>query len=346
MKATAAKDAVNHPAHYTQGPIEVIDIIEGFGLGFHLGNVVKYVLRAEHKGGTEDLKKAAWYLNRYIEKRGGGMIEYLEALDYVLQEGERKPNRTGIDTLAVFGYQMRFNLAEGFPILTTKKIHFKSVKHELLWMIAGGTNVKTLNDQGVRIWDEWADEAGELGPIYGFQWRHWSGHYRNRLTPPLGFDQLSRAIEQLRKDPTDRRIIVSAWNAPYIEQMRLPPCHALYQFLVTHGGSRLNVHLFMRSADIFLGVPFNIASYALLLSMVSLVCGLTPGELVISYTDLHLYVNHIDQAKEQLTRDPSRHKLPELWLDSKVRDIDAFTADQIELLQYESYPAIKAEVAV
>jgi thymidylate synthase len=264
------------------------------------------------------------------------MRQYLDLLRHVLENGVRKGDRTGTGTLSVFGYQMRFALQQGFPLLTTKKLHFKSIAYELLWFLKGDTNVKYLNDHGVTIWDEWADENGELGPIYGYQWRSWptlqGGHV----------DQISRVIEQLRQEPDSRRIIVSAWNVAELNKMALAPCHMLFQFYVAEG--KLSCQLYQRSADIFLGLPFNIASYALLTLMMAQVCDLKPGEFIWTGGDCHLYVNHLEQTKLQLSRTP--FSLPTMRLNSQVRDLFAFQYQDFELRSYHCHPPIKAPVAV
>jgi thymidylate synthase len=264
------------------------------------------------------------------------MKTYLDLLSHVLDHGVRKADRTGTGTLSVFGYQMRFDLAERFPLLTTKKVHTRSVVHELLWFIQGSTNVRYLKENGVSIWDEWAGPDGELGPVYGYQWRSWP-------TPGGGHvDQLAQVIEQIRRDPDSRRHIVSAWNVADIPRMALAPCHAFFQFYVAEG--RLSCQMYQRSADIFLGVPFNIASYALLTLMVAQVTGLRPGELVHTLGDAHLYLNHLDQAREQLTRAP--RPLPVMWLNPAVRDLFAFRYEDFTLEGYDPHPAIKAPIAV
>jgi thymidylate synthase len=261
---------------------------------------------------------------------------YLDLLQHVLDHGVRKDDRTGTGTLSVFGYQMRFDLAERFPLLTTKKVHFKSVVHELLWFIQGSTNVRYLQENGVSIWNEWAAPDGELGPVYGYQWRSWP-------TPDGGHvDQLSQVVEQIRRDPSSRRHIVSAWNVADIPRMALAPCHAFFQFYVAEG--RLSCQMYQRSADIFLGVPFNMASYALLTLMVAQVTGLKPGELVHTLGDAHLYLNHLDQAREQLTRAP--RPLPVVRLNPAVKDILAFRYEDVTLEGYDPAPPIKAPIAV
>jgi thymidylate synthase len=261
---------------------------------------------------------------------------YLDLLGRVLDEGVVKGDRTGTGTRSVFGHQMRFDLTAGFPLVTTKKVHVKSVVGELLWFISGDTNVRWLHDHGITIWDEWADDNGELGPVYGRQWRSWP-------TPSgRSVDQLAQVIDQIRRDPDSRRLVVSAWNVADIPAMALAPCHTLFQFYVADG--RLSCQLYQRSADVFLGVPFNIASYALLTRMVAQVTDLEPGELVHTLGDAHLYLNHLDQARTQLARSP--RPLPELWLDSTVRDIDGFTFDSIKVTGYDPHPGIRAPIAV
>ncbi|HMQ53998.1 MAG TPA: thymidylate synthase [Anaerolineae bacterium] len=264
------------------------------------------------------------------------MQQYLDLMRYVLEHGTRKEDRTGTGTISVFGYQMRFDLAAGFPLLTTKKLHLKSIIHELLWFLQGETNIRYLQENGVRIWNEWADQDGNLGPIYGYQWRSWP-------TPHLGsIDQISQVIHQIKHTPDSRRIIVSAWNVADIDQMALPPCHCLFQFYVAEG--RLSCQLYQRSADIFLGVPFNIASYALLTMMVAQVCGLQPGDFVHTFGDAHLYLNHLEQVQLQLSRDP--YPLPQMKLNPAVSSIFEYTYDDFALENYVSHPHIKAAVAV
>jgi thymidylate synthase len=264
------------------------------------------------------------------------MRQYLDLLRHVHDHGLVKSDRTGTGTLAVFGYQTRFDLRDGFPLLTTKKLHTRSIFHELLWFLAGDTNLAYLKEHGVRIWDDWADENGDLGPIYGYQWRSWP-------TPDGGHvDQLADVVEQIRSNPDSRRHIVSAWNAADIEAMKLPPCHAMFQFWV-HDGT-LSCQLSQRSADVFLGVPFNIASYALLTHMVAQVCDLEAGEFVHTFGDLHLYSNHLDQAREQLDREPLA--LPKLRLNPKVESLFDFTYEDISIEDYEFHPHIKAPIAV
>jgi thymidylate synthase len=264
------------------------------------------------------------------------MHQYLELMRHVLQHGHQKSDRTGTGTLSIFGYQMRFNLAEGFPLVTTKKCHVKSIIHELLWFLRGETNIAYLKANGVSIWDEWADPKGDLGPIYGHQWRSWSS--------PTGesIDQISQAIEQIRKTPDSRRIIVSAWSVHDLDKMKLAPCHVLFQFYVADG--KLSCQLYQRSADIFLGVPFNIASYALLTLMIAQVCNLAPGDFVHSFGDAHLYLNHLEQAREQLGREP--RKLPTMRINPSVNNIFNFNYEDFTLDGYDPHPAIKAPVAV
>lgn len=264
------------------------------------------------------------------------MKQYLELLNRILNEGTRKSDRTGTGTLSVFGHQMRFDMAEGFPLLTTKKLHLKSIIYELLWFLRGDTNVKYLHDHGVSIWDEWADENGELGPIYGHEWRSWPDYQGGTI------DQIANVVDQIRRTPDSRRMIVSAWNVAEIDSMALPPCHTMFQFYVAEG--RLSLQLYQRSADTFLGVPFNIASYALLLQMMAQVTGLQPGEFIHTTGDTHLYLNHLDQARLQLTRTP--RKLPRMAINPDVKSIFDFTYEDFSLEGYDPWPHIKAEVSV
>ena len=264
------------------------------------------------------------------------MKQYLDLLQHVLDNGTDKSDRTGTGTRSVFGYQMRFNLADGFPVLTTKKLHLKSIIHELLWFLAGDTNIRYLKENGVRIWDEWADENGDLGRVYGAQWRSWRGANGETV------DQIANVVRQIRQTPDSRRLIVSAWNPAEVDDMALPPCHALFQFYVANG--KLSCQLYQRSADIFLGVPFNIASYALLTMMVAQVCGLQAGEFVHTLGDVHLYQNHLEQARLQLTREP--RALPKMRINPDVRNIFAFKFDDFTLSDYDPHPHIKAEVSV
>jgi thymidylate synthase len=264
------------------------------------------------------------------------MKQYLELMKHVLDEGAKKEDRTGTGTLSVFGYQMRFDLSEGFPLLTTKKLHLKSIIYELLWFLRGDTNIKYLREHGVNIWNEWADANGELGPVYGAQWRSW------KASDGRAVDQISQVIDQIKRNPDSRRLIVSAWNVGEIPKMALPPCHLLFQFYVADG--KLSCQMYQRSADIFLGLPFNIASYALLTMMVGQVCDLQPGEFVLTLGDAHLYSNHFEQARLQLEREPL--KLPQMKINPRVRSIFEFAYEDFELIGYEAHPHIKAEVAV
>lgn len=263
------------------------------------------------------------------------MQQYLELLHHVKSHGVKKEDRTGTGTVSVFGYQMRFDLNDGFPLVTTKKCHLKSIIHELLWFLQGNTNINYLNDNGVTIWDEWADETGDLGPVYGAQWRSWQASDKT-------IDQISQVIEQIKTNPDSRRLIVSAWNVGEIEKMALAPCHTLFQFYVADG--KLSCQLYQRSADIFLGVPFNIASYALLLMMVAQVTDLELGEFVHTFGDAHIYLNHMEQVDEQLSRKP--FALPEMKINPEVKDIFAFKYEDFELINYESHPSISAPIAV
>ncbi|MHB1374552.1 MAG: thymidylate synthase [Thauera sp.] len=264
------------------------------------------------------------------------MRQYLDLMSHVLEHGDRKTDRTGTGTLSVFGWQMRFRLQDGFPLLTTKKLHTRSIIHELLWFLQGDTNIRYLKENGVSIWDEWADENGELGPVYGKQWRRW------QAADGRSIDQISRLVDGIRRNPDSRRHLVTAWNPGEVDNMALPPCHALFQFYVANG--RLSCQLYQRSADIFLGVPFNIASYALLTHMVAQACELEPGDFVWTGGDCHLYLNHLDQAREQLRREP--RPLPQLRLNPAVKDVFAFRFEDFVLEAYDPHPHIKAPVAV
>ena len=264
------------------------------------------------------------------------MRQYLDLMERVLAEGAEKRDRTGTGTLSVFGHQMRFDLAAGFPLLTTKKLHIKSIIYELLWFLAGDTNIGYLNDHGVTIWDEWADERGELGPVYGRQWRSWPTRDGGAI------DQIANVIEAIRRNPDSRRLVVTAWNPADVDKLALPPCHCLFQFYVANG--RLSCQLYQRSADVFLGVPFNIASYALLTMMVAQVTGLAPGEFIHTFGDAHLYLNHLDQARLQLARLPRR--LPQLRINPDATDLFAFRFEDFAVEGYDPHPHIKAKVAV
>ena len=264
------------------------------------------------------------------------MQQYLNLLDRILTEGTKKTDRTGTGTISIFGNQMRFDMSKGFPLLTTKKLHLKSIIYELLWFLQGDTNVKYLQDHGVRIWNEWADENGELGPIYGHQWRSWPGHNGEPI------DQIKKVVEQIKNTPDSRRMIVSAWNVADIDDMKLPPCHCFFQFYVADG--KLSLQLYQRSADTFLGVPFNIASYALLLLMVAQVTGLVPGDFIHTTGDTHLYLNHIEQARLQLTRTP--RPLPQMKLNPDVKDLFSFRFEDFLLEGYDPWPHIAAQVSV
>jgi thymidylate synthase len=264
------------------------------------------------------------------------MKQYLDLMRHVMETGTQKHDRTGTGTISVFGYQMRFNLQDGFPLVTTKKLHLKSIIHELIWFLTGDTNIKSLKDNGVRIWDEWADADGNLGPVYGYQWRSWpmpdGGH----------IDQISQVVNQIKNNPDSRRMIVSAWNVADVNQMALPPCHSLFQFYVLDG--KLSCQLYQRSADIFLGVPFNIASYALLTMMMAQVCGLEYGDFIHTFGDAHIYNNHLEQAKLQLSRDP--RPLPTMKINPDVKDIFQFKFEDFTLENYDPHPHIKGIVAV
>ena len=264
------------------------------------------------------------------------MKQYLDLVRHVMEHGVDKEDRTGTGTRSVFGYQLRCNLADGFPLLTTKKVHLKSIIYELLWFLRGDTNVRWLQEHGVRIWNEWADENGDLGPVYGSQWRAWPDGHGGTI------DQIAQVIDQIKNTPDSRRIMVSAWNVAEVPTMKLPPCHSLFQFYVAQG--KLSLQLYQRSADLFLGVPFNIASYALLLMMVAHVTGLEAGEFVHTFGDAHIYRNHFDQIKEQLTREP--RQLPRMALNPDVKSIDDFTYEDFRLEGYDPWPAIKGEVSV
>jgi len=264
------------------------------------------------------------------------MQHYLDLMQHVLAHGVRKSDRTGTGTVSVFGHQMRFDLAQGFPLLTTKKVHLKSIIHELLWFLQGSANIKYLREHGVTIWDEWADEKGDLGPVYGYQWRSWPAPDGKHI------DQIAQVVNDIKNNPDSRRLIVSAWNVADIPRMALAPCHALFQFYVADG--KLSCQLYQRSADIFLGVPFNIASYALLTMMVAQVTGLQPGDFVHTFGDAHIYLNHFDQVNEQLARTP--RKLPTMRINPEVKDIFAFRFEDFTLENYDPHPAIKAPIAV
>ncbi|MBQ9357130.1 MAG: thymidylate synthase [Prevotella sp.] len=271
------------------------------------------------------------------------MKQYLELLDRILREGTRKGDRTGSGTLSIFGTQSRYNLQEGFPVLTTKKLHLKSIIYELLWFLRGDTNVHWLQEHGVRIWNEWADENGELGPVYGHQWRSWPDYDGNTI------DQIQMVLDQIKNNPNSRRMIVSAWNVAEVNKMALPPCHTIFQFYVNPpkdgvGEGTLSLQLYQRSADTFLGVPFNIASYALLTMMMAQVCGLKPGEFIHTTGDTHLYLNHLDQARLQLTRQP--RPLPVMKINPDVKDLFSFCYEDFQLEGYDPWPHIKAEVSV
>ena len=264
------------------------------------------------------------------------MKQYLDMLNYIKENGVEKEDRTGTGTISVFGYQNRYDLSKGFPLLTTKKVHWPSIVHELLWFIKGDTNVKYLQDNNVRIWNEWADENGDLGPVYGYQWRHWTNSRGQEI------DQLQNVIDLIKNNPDSRRIIISAWNAGDLDQMALAPCHAFVQFYVANG--KLSCQLYQRSADVFLGVPFNIASYSLLTHMIAQVCDLEVGEFIHTFGDLHIYKNHIQQVDLQLTREPKN--LPQIKLNPEIKNIEDFTYEDIELIGYDPHPLIKGTVSV
>jgi thymidylate synthase len=274
-------------------------------------------------------------LNRYFE-RLSTMKQYLDLLSHTLENGEKKEDRTGTGTISIFGYQMRFNLLEGFPLLTTKKLHLRSIIHELLWFLRGETNLQYLHDNNVSIWDEWADENGNLGPVYGYQWRNWTtsgGHH---------IDQIALALDAMKNNPDSRRHVISAWNVGDLDKMALPPCHILFQFYLS--GDKLSCQLYQRSADIFLGVPFNIASYSLLLMMMAQVLTLKPYEFIHTLGDAHIYLNHLEQVKLQLTREP--RKLPEMKINKAVKDIFGFKFEDFELINYNPHPHIRGEISV
>lgn len=266
---------------------------------------------------------------------------YLKLLEDILEHGEKKEDRTGTGTISLFGYQMRFDLSKGFPLVTTKKCHLKSIIHELLWFLKGETNIQYLKENKVSIWDEWADEKGELGPVYGFQWRHWGGDPKAKEKG--GIDQIARLIDNIKKNPDSRRHLVSAWNVSDVDQMALPPCHSLFHFYV-HGDGRLSCQLYQRSADTFLGVPFNIASYSLLCMMVAQVCNLKPGFFIHSIGDAHIYLNHLEQVRTQLSREP--RSLPTMQINPNIQSIFDFKYEDFTLENYDPHPSIKAPIAV
>jgi thymidylate synthase len=272
-----------------------------------------------------------------IDNKGGNLLkQYLKLCNHILENGVEKSDRTGTGTISVFGYQMRFDLQQGFPLLTTKKLHLKSIIHELLWFLNGDTNIKYLTDNGVRIWNEWADENGDLGPVYGKQWRSWSSPDGSTV------DQITNVIEEIKKNPNSRRLIVNAWNVGELDKMALTPCHCLFQFYVADG--KLSCQLYQRSADVFLGVPFNIASYALLTMMIAQVCDLEPGEFIHSFGDTHIYLNHIEQVELQLTRET--RALPKMNINPEVKSIFDFKFEDFELVEYDPHPHIKGAVSV
>lgn len=264
------------------------------------------------------------------------MRQYLDLCRHILTSGVKKQDRTGTGTLSVFGYQMRFDLQQGFPVITTKKIHIKSVIYELLWFLAGGTNIKYLKENGVSIWDEWADENGDLGPIYGYQWRSWPDYHGGYI------DQIAQVVENIKKNPDSRRLVVSAWNVAQINEMALPPCHCFFQFYTAEG--RLSCQLYQRSADVFIGVPFNISSYALLTMMIARECGLAPGEFIHTFGDAHIYLNHIEQVKLQLTREP--YPLPVMEISPRAASIFDYRYEDFQLRNYIAHPHIKGEISV
>lgn len=292
--------------------------------------------RRRKKISNPSLAPVAKWSGLFIFGQNFLMQAYHQLLDHILQNGALKEDRTGTGTKSIFGYQMRFDLENGFPLVTTKKLHLKSIIYELLWFLNGDTNVKYLNDHGVSIWDEWADENGDLGPVYGHQWRSWPSPDGSTV------DQITNLIDQINSNPDSRRLIVSAWNVPEVQKMALPPCHTLFQFYVADG--KLSCQLYQRSADVFLGVPFNIASYALLTKMVAQVCGLGEGDFVHTFGDAHLYSNHIEQAQLQLTREP--RSLPKMLINNEVRSIFDFKFEDFQLVDYDPHPHIKAAVAV
>nr|WP_275433419.1 thymidylate synthase [Priestia flexa] len=281
-------------------------------------------------------KNRLYNKERLLKKEVSEVKQYLDLCEHVLKHGTKKEDRTGTGTISTFGYQMRFNLQEGFPALTTKKLHLKSIIHELLWFLSGDTNIKYLQDNGVRIWNEWADENGELGPVYGHQWRSWPTPEGSTI------DQITNVIHQIKNNPDSRRLMISAWNVADVDNMALPPCHCLFQFYVADG--KLSCQLYQRSADIFLGVPFNIASYALLTMMVAQVCDLEPGDFVHTFGDAHIYTNHLEQVNLQLTREP--RSLPKMKINPDVKSIFDFKFEDFELVEYDPHPHIKGAVSV